>query len=293
VEQRLVAITGSRGWVGRCLARHAVEHGWRVRGLVRQPSAGGLETGDERQLRLGDDVAPGALEGASALIHCAYDFRPRKWAEIERVNVRGTAKLFAAARAAGVKRSVLISTMSAFEEAKSLYGKAKLEMERIAAAEGALILRPGLVYGDKAGGMYGSLESQVRTSGIIPLIGGGTQVLYLVHETDLSELALRYCGLGFAAPAAPVTAAHSQPWTFRAILEEIAKHAQKRPKFVTVPWRLVWVVLKVAETLRLPLGFRSDSLVSLVNQNPRPDFTQGEAVGFHPRPYATASLLLA
>ncbi len=289
---RTVAITGTHGWVGGCLARYFREQGWRVHGLVRRPSATALEVGDEAAFRLGEEISPGTLAGTEALIHCAYDFAPRAWPEIEATNVEGTRRLFAAAKEAGVPRAVLISTMSAFSEAKSLYGRAKLAMEKIAAAQGALILRPGLVYGDRAGGMYGSLVAQVRKSGVIPLIGGGTQVLYLVHEQDLSELARRFCAREFPAPPEPVTAAHEQPWTFREILEEIARRLGRKPKLIGVPWKLVWLVLKTAETLGLRLGFRSDSLISLVNQNPKPDFSQGAAVGFHPRPYSTAVLSL-
>jgi nucleoside-diphosphate-sugar epimerase len=206
--------------------------------------------------------------------------------------VQGTAKLFAAAKAAGVQRLVLISTMSAFTGCKSLYGRAKLAMERIAAEAGALILRPGLVYGDRAGGMYGSLDAQVKKSRLLPLIGGGKQVLYLVHEEDLAAAALRFCESDSPAPAEPVTAAHAQPWTFREILDDIAKRAGVQRRYLPVPWQPVWLALKAAETLGLRLGFRSDSLVSLMNQDPHPDFSRGQAIGFQPRPYATAVLTM-
>lgn len=288
----VLAITGARGWVGRCLARRAKEKGWRVRGLVRNAAPGLVEVGDEAPFELGKDVAPGALQEARALIHCAYDFGARSWEEIERTNVQGTAKLFAAAKGAGVSRIVLISTMSAFHGCKSLYGRAKLEMEKLATEAGALILRPGLVYGDRAGGMYGSLDAQVKKSAVVPLIGGGHQVLYLVHEEDLADVALRFCAGEFPAPREPVTAADRQPWTFRGILEDIAKRAKLQRKFLPVPWQPVWLALKTAETLGLRLGFRSDSLVSLMNQDPHPDFTRGQAIAFQPRPYATASLLM-
>src|SRR3954464_772128 len=103
----ILALTGARGWVGRSIARHARARGWRVRGLVRGPSPSGREIGDEAAFTLGDDVPEASLHAATALIHCAYDFAPRTWAEIERINVHGTAKLFAKARSAGVSRLVL------------------------------------------------------------------------------------------------------------------------------------------------------------------------------------------
>jgi nucleoside-diphosphate-sugar epimerase len=284
----IVAITGARGWVGGCLARHFREHGWKVRELVRKPAGIRSEASEEAAFVLGEEVQAGALEGVEALVHCAYDFAPRTWEEIERVNVRGTARLLEAARTARVQRLVLISTMSAFEGARSLYGRAKLAMEQLASAEGALIVRPGLVYGERAGGMYGSLVAQVTKSAVIPLIGGGDQVLYLVHERDLSELVRRFCSGEISAPGQPVTAAHEQPWTFRQILEEIAAQAGRKPRFVPVPWRAVWAVLKLAELCGLKLSFRSDSLVSLVNQNATPDFRIGREMGFRPRAFASA-----
>jgi nucleoside-diphosphate-sugar epimerase len=249
--------------------------------------ASASEIGDEKYFSLETNLSPTGLPGAAALIHCAYDFAPRTWPEIERINIRGTERLFAAARDAGIARLVLISTMSAFAGSKSLYGRAKLEMERVAAAHGALILRPGLVYGEHAGGMYGSLEARVRDSRLIPLIGGGGQVLYLVHHEDLSDLARRFCMGEFTAPAMPITVAHEQPWAFRKILVELAGRAGRKPLFLPVPWRGVWLALKAAELSGLRLDFRSDSLVSLVNQNPAPDFSEGASIGFQPRPYAT------
>jgi hypothetical protein len=43
-----------------------------------------------------------------------------------------------------------------------------------------------------------------------------------------------------------------------------------------VPWRLIHCGLKTIEALHLPAPFRSDSLVGLVFQNPRPDFSLPE-----------------
>ena len=78
----------------------------------------------------------------SALVHCAYDFKPLRWDEIRAVNVEGARKLFPAARAAGVEKIICISSISAYDGCRSLYGKAKLEIEKIALDNGALVIRP-------------------------------------------------------------------------------------------------------------------------------------------------------
>ncbi len=53
----------------------------------------------------GADVTAESLEGASALIHCAYDFSLRDTLSARRVNVIGTRKLFIARALPGFRRS--------------------------------------------------------------------------------------------------------------------------------------------------------------------------------------------
>jgi hypothetical protein len=67
--------------------------------------------------------------------------------------------------------------------------------------------------------------------------------------------------------------------TIRKILEMVAANMGKKLTFIPIPWKLIWAGLKVCEMMRLPVGFRSDSLVSLVNQNPNPDFEMTRRLG--------------
>ena len=50
-------------------------------------------------------------------------------------------------------------------------------------------------------------------------------------------------------------------------------------RFIKVPWRPVWLVIKGCELLHVPLKFRSDSLVSLMNQNLEPSFELTRRLG--------------
>ena len=89
-----------------------------------------------------------------------------------------------------------------------------------------------------------------------------------------------------------LTAANEQPWAFKQLLLEIARALDKRPKFIPLPWRLVWAGLKSAELWGLKLNFRSDSLVSLMYQNPRPDFSANAGAGLICRPFQVEKLSL-
>jgi len=282
-----IAITGAGGFVGSMLARRFADSGWTVTRLSHSVSA-------DRAVpfRLGDEVEPELFRGRqiSALVHCAYDFRPTARADIQRVNVDGSRKLLQAAAAGGVERIAVMSTISAFEGCRSLYGQAKLEIEAAAAATGALVVRSGLVWADgppSGGGMFGSLARSVN-AGFVPLVGGGGYPQYLIHEQDLWELLRRYCQGELQNPAKPVVAAASKPWPIRDLLAELARRQGRHPRFLPVPWQPVWAALKLAEIAHLPVAYRSDSVVSLVHQDPHPDFASLRAVGIVPRDF-TAS----
>jgi nucleoside-diphosphate-sugar epimerase len=273
---RTCAITGANGYVGSCLRDYFVNDGWRVRELSRTPSP--CSPAWWRQFSLESGVAAGALEGTDVLVHCAYDFRPVRRRDIEAVNVGGTARLLQSAQQAGVRRIILISTISAFEGCRSKYGHAKLKMERLALDAGGVVVRPGLVYGPRPGGMFGKLAGVVKKARVIPLVGLGNQPQYLVHQDDLCKLLIDLANTD-VRPDRPIIAAHEQQWTFKQILRSLAGARGKRVLLVPFPWRVMWAGLKAAEWMHVPIKFRSDSLVSLVNQDPRPNFSGTRAFG--------------
>jgi len=281
-----IAVTGARGFVGSMLARRFEEAGWTV---TRFSHAGTTTDDDTVPFRLGEELRPEVFgdRRIDALVHCAYDFKEVTRDEIHRVNVEGSRQLLAAATAGGVQRIAVVSTISAFEGCRSLYGRAKLEIEAAAASAGALVVRAGLVYGDglpTAGGMFGSLAKSV-SGRLVPLVDGGVHLQYLVHEEDLWDLLRRFCDGEFQNPGRPVVAASSRPWTMRALLAELARRQGRHPRFLTVPWQPVWAGLRLAEIAHLPVPYRSDSVVSLVYQDRKPDFGTLAATGITPRDF--------
>jgi len=278
---RLCAITGSHGYVGGCLKSYFAAQGWEILELTRRPAPAARAVA----FQLGAEISPASLAGINALVHCAYDFQPLRWAEIRAVNVEGTRRLFEAAHAAGVGKIVCISSISAFDGCRSLYGRAKLEIEKLARDSGALVIRPGLVYGSGAGGMFGKLVAQIGKSSVVPMIGAGSQIQFLVHNEDLCGFIEKFSAGQVELPAKILTAVHEQPWPFKQLLLEIARGLDKKVKFVPLPWRMIWLGLKSAELCGLKLNFRSDSLVSLMYQNPQPDFSPNAAAGLVCRPF--------
>ena len=173
-----VAVTGATGIVGRFVVQRLREQGVQVRMLVRSGSdLGGLADLDRVTGDLTDDVAVRRLlDGASALVHCAYehvrgryrggegDERGRFW----RTNLLAGVELMECARAAGIARLVLLSSRAVYGHRSPVqgwvddddravpdthYGALKLALEAHASAFSAVdgvcyaSLRPTGVYG--------------------------------------------------------------------------------------------------------------------------------------------------
>lgn len=281
----ICAITGANGYVGSAIASYFSRKGYRIVALTRREPSSEF---DHIPFSLENGLEPGALRKrrVDVIIHCAYDFGPVSWADIKRVNVDGTRRLFQAAKHEGVSRIIVVSTISAFAGCSSLYGKAKLEMEAAARYVNASIVRPGLVYGQNCrGGMFGRLRDSVLQHRFVPLVGSGKYIQYLVHQDDLSELLFRIAQ-GRVSLDTPVTAACTRPWSLRQIVRELERRENKKTSIIPVPWQLMWAGLKSAEVLGLKMKFKSDSLISLVKQDPAPKFPNPEQIGIQFREFA-------
>ena len=254
------AVTGASGYVGSRLAE-ALGREFTVVPLGRSVDAGGI------RWEFGVGVAEELKgRGVGALVHSAWDFRDTK------ADVEGSKRLIEDARAAGVGRVVFVSTISAFEGARSEYGKSKLAVERMVLEAGGTVIRPGLVWGSRPGGMFGSLRQQVSKGGVVPVIGDGRFPQYLVHEDDLAEAVVRAVKGEFGARV--LTVANPRVWMLRDLILRMAAEEGKTVRLVGIPWRLIYSGLRGAEMMGLKLGFRSDSVVSLVYQDPKPGFSR-------------------
>jgi len=275
------AITGAAGYVGSRLLTTLGRH-FDVVPISRRPAEGSIrwEMGQpaeiSRELRERD---------VRVLVHAAWDFSQTSAKENERVNVDGSRRLFESAEKAGVERIIFVSTISAFPHAHSMYGQSKLRVEQLTLEQsGGVVVRPGLIWGDGPGGMFGALAKQVTQSKVIPLIGSGRYPQYLLHEDDLAHTILS-AARGEWKCETPVTVAHARPWLLRDLIRTIANRQKKNVKLLPVPWPGVYAGLKAAEFLGMKMKFRSDSVLSLVFQNPAPDFSEADRLQLERRPY--------
>jgi nucleoside-diphosphate-sugar epimerase len=283
------AVTGANGYVGSCISRALERSGWSVVKLVRGSDSSLLSGAISWSLTRSENLAASLrARDVRALVHAAWDFSIRNPRDFERTNIGGSMALLNDAGAGHVPEIVFISTISAFEGARSIYGRAKLTVEKEVAATGGLNLRPGLVWGENSGSVFRAITKAVSKGGLTPMIGSGLYPQYLVHEDDLGLCVARACSERWSKTSSvPITVAHPQMWYFRDLILRCAALQGKEIRPFGVPWRAVYGALKLAERCSLPMPFRSDSVLSLVNQNSQPDFTGIERFGIQLRPFGT------
>lgn len=253
---RVVAITGATGYVGSLLVDRFRRAGWEPVALCRrQPSDASLTW---RHFDLAEPITSSQLDGIDALIHCAYDMTARTPAEIWSRNVEPTGHLVRAAQGL-VPRTIVVSSMSAYDGTHQLYGSAKLAIERESLAAGAVVVRPGLVYGTGGGGMFGALMRLVRLP-VVPVVSGHQ---FTVHEDDLAGAMIALAD-SRDPWSEPICVAHPEAVSFKQILREIAREQGRICRLVPVNWQLLYSMARLLERARLDLPVRADSLIGLV-----------------------------
>jgi len=206
VTDRLVLVTGGTGMVGSCIAQALLARGHRVRALVRSPDKGKAVLPAACELVQGDVTAPetlpAAVRGCEWVFHAAGF--PEQWmrdpSTFDRINAEGTANMVAAARAAGVRRFLLTSTIDVFrwrrgetydeseldpEPKHTPYERSKQRADRIvaeASADGldAVFLHPAGVYGPAPSDSPGTNDLLLKLArGEVPaLLPGGYPVVF-------------------------------------------------------------------------------------------------------------------
>jgi nucleoside-diphosphate-sugar epimerase len=266
--------------VANCIA----DAGWELVALTRSEATQLRTAAAHVHFELGGALKPRVFEEVDALVHVAYDFAHTSWSDIQRVNVEGSKRLFAAASAAGVERIICVSTIAAFPGARSLYGRAKLEIEQAALEAGATVIRPALVWGPDGAAMFGALRRVASRFSIIPLPVPAQLELSTVHEDDLAMLVERVLERWPESSGKVLVAASESTVTFEDLLRSFTRPGGRQLRFVQLPWRLAWLALRAIEAVGLEPPFRSDSLTSIValDVDPRARATDSaERYGVH------------
>jgi nucleoside-diphosphate-sugar epimerase len=267
----LWAISGGAGFLGLHLARRLLADGHTVRSLDLVPLD---EPGLERDIEeLRGDVRDAAaarelVDGADVLVHAAAALPIRgSRREIHSVNVDGTATLLAAAREAGVGRTLLVSSTAVYgvpethpiDESAPLhgvgdYGRSKIEAEEVARDFSrreldVVVLRPKTFVGPERLGVFEILFDWIREGRRIPILGDGANRYQLLAVEDLVDAVIRAAHADGAGETLNIGA--TEFGTVRSDLEALIAHAGSSSRLRPVPARPAELVLRALELARL------------------------------------------
>jgi len=265
------AISGGAGFLGLHLARYFGARGNDVRTLDVVPMDDPVER-DVTEVR--GDMRDGArarelCDGADVLIHAAAALPIRgSRREIMSVNVDGTKSLLSAARDAGVRRVVYISSTAVYgvpnvhplyEDAPLVgvgpYGESKIACERLveASALESVVIRPKTFLGAERLGVFEILFDWIHDGRRIYVLGDGTNRYQLLAVDDLVDAVARACEADVAREVFNVGA--TAFGTVRSDLEALIAHAGTASRLRPVPARPAELALRALELARLsPLG---------------------------------------
>ena len=249
-----IAISGATGFIGSQLCAHFVQQGYRVIGLCRSIPVNTMNNVEYRIFNLENNPDAALFKDVMVFIHCAY----LKGEEAKTINIEGTKKMLQASRAAGVKKNIFFSSMSAHADALSAYGQQKLELEKEFFGSDDAIIRPGLVIGK--GGLFLEMVKHIQSKGIVPLIDGGNQPLYTVHSSDVLKaveiiITKNLNGIFTVAEPAPVL--------YRDFYRELAKALNKKVWMINIPYSLMELLLSLTRLLSINTGVGKENLLGL------------------------------
>ncbi|MCJ2018084.1 NAD(P)H-binding protein [Methylobacterium sp. E-065] len=283
----LIALTGATGFIGRHLLADLTARGYRVRVLLRRPTA--LPEGAASAV-VGDLTRPinmaAALAGVDAVVHSAGLAHAMSGApedDYRTLNTEATRKLAEAAARAKVRRFVFLSSIRAQVGPSAsgsvgegdpavptdAYGRSKLEAERALAETGLdwVALRPVLVYGAGVKGNMAALLRLARSPYPLPL-GGLAARRSLISLESLSEAVdtvLRAPGPVRAA----LIAADPDPLSLPEMIAALRVGLGRGPGLVPVPAGLLKLACRMtgrdAQFARIAEGLvaRADGLAAL------------------------------
>lgn len=274
-----VLVTGATGFVGRAAVAALRAEGHRIRALC--PS--GIEAPEGTDAARGDisdePSVRAAAEGCGAVVHLARVDDPHTpLADAERINLIGAENVLAAAREAGVKRLVHLSTeaVTRGREPRSYVDEkypqparfldavsetSALAEDLVTAASGGgietVVLRPGVIWGAGDDDFLPRLLRRVR-AGALSWVDDGRALIATTYIDNLS-LALRLAVTAPDAAGGVFYVTDDERTSRREFVGNLLRAAGAPVPRGSLPYGLAYAMAWLSETLgRAPPGMRAE-----------------------------------
>ena len=285
-----ITVFGGTGFIGRHLVPLLLCSGATLRVAVRHPRQIQVATESRQapeliQADVLDDVAVGAaIAGTDVIINLVGILTETTAQTYRAIHVEGARRVALAAQRHGVTRLIHISALGSSLTSPAISDRTKAEGEQAVREvfPQATIVRPSLVFGEDDH-FFSRFAAMIRSSPVLPLIGGGTTRFQPVFVDDMTaglfELLQRSDTAGktyeFGGP---------QVYSFKVLLELLLTALNRQRVLIPIPFALAEMQAGLLELLPNPPLTRdqvrllkTDKVVSGAEP------TLGD-LGVHPRP---------
>lgn len=244
-ERQIHAVTGAFGYSGKYIAHRLLNQGHKVRTLTnsihrKNPFAGSVEIHPfnfDKPGQLTDSLA-----GVSVLYN-TYWVRFNHKMFTQNTAVENTLTMFRSAKEAGVKRIVHVSITNPTEESHLEYFRGKAILEKALQDSGISysILRPTVLFG-KEDILINNIAWMLRKFPVFGVFGDGGYKLQPIYVDDLAQLAVEQ---GQRRENTIIDAIGPETFTYKALIEEIAKAIEKPRPIISIPPSLAYIAGKI------------------------------------------------
>ncbi len=272
----MILITGATGYIGRHLVARLVAQGERPRCLVRDVQrARQLLPSEQVELVQGDTTRPETLGTAvrdiDTIVHAAFVTADRKAATsnfYNATNIDGTAHLVKTAQQAHVKRIIVISGLGTKPDKPGSYMQGRYLAEQMVRDSGLdwSIIRPSVLFGPDAPFIKG-LVDLIRTSPVLPLIGGGKTMFQPIYVEDVVTVITRVLADPEHTNGKIYTIGGPEYYSFKQVFDELLHATHKSRLKVFAPTPLVGIGAAAMEAVlpKPPLTRAAMTLFSFDN----------------------------
>ena len=300
---KLIALTGATGFIGRSIVQKLLEAGYSVRVLIRSESGASWLRELDVTLVWGDLENRSSLEqlvtGVGAVVHCAGAVRGATAEQFDRVNVRGTHNLVEAVIKCGVTpRLLVLSSLAAREPTLSYYCASKKKMEEMLKQKASnldwIALRPPAVYGP------GDKELlplfRIMAKGFAPVPGVMHSRFSLVFVDDLVNVVVTWLRAEHSANGIyALDDGHADGYSWHDVADAVARLCRRSVHLQPIPFALMNVVARLNSSASRLFGYAPMLTPEKLRELRHPDWVCDSqqltaAIGWRPQIQLTEGL---
>jgi len=254
-----ITVFGGTGFIGRHLVAVLLRSGATVRVAVRHPgrvkmAAEPAKAPEIVQADILEDTSVGsAIAGADAVFNLVGILTETTTQTYRAIHVEGARRVALAAQRHGVTRLIHVSALGASPTSPAaISDRTKAEGERAVRAvfPQATIVRPSLTFGEDDH-FFSRFATMIRSSPVLPLIGGGTTRIQPVFVGDVTAGLLELLKRSETA-GKTYEFGGTQVYSFKALLELLLSALNRQRILLPIPFALAEMQAGLLELLPNP-----------------------------------------